>query len=286
MGYRPQIRSPRNVGRGHERTQRKKAKAKRNKHRLSENSVLEETSIPTSREEVVEKTLTRLRSLGNQIFGLFPFSEYFDDWLVNVKDVLIDFEANPSIIADDQFMTERSQIVSNVEQELEERRRKEAAHGGIMKDLSDNRSLIEQIDEQFATNKREIEEKKNSETKRISRDIQNLKGELDRLAKTKAGIFRSMSKKTKIQKEAETTQKLNSARNELQLTVKNLSAEQEKLEEKHKKRKQPIIEKMQNLEKEIDDLEIDSSLETRRTTCEALVNAINALLQRKSFPPH
>jgi chromosome segregation ATPase len=247
--------------------------------------VLEKANIPTSREEVAEKTLVRLHSLGNQIFGLFPFSEYFDDWLVNLRDVLVDFEANPSIIADDQFMTERSQIVSNVERELEERRRKEAAHGGIMKDLLDNRSLIEQIDEQFATNKRDIEDRKNSEIKRISRDIQNLKEELDRLARIKTGIFRSMSKKTKIQKEAETTQKLNTARSELQITVKNFVAEQEKLENEHKKRRQPIIEKMQNLEKEIDNLEIDSSLETRRTACEALVNTINAFLQRKSLPP-
>jgi hypothetical protein len=284
MGYRPQIRSPRNAGRGHERTLRKKAKARRQKHRLSQRNLLKKNHLSAS-EEVVEKTLVRLHSLGNQIFGLFPFNEYFDDWLVNLRHVLFDFEANSVISADDQFITERSQILSNVERELEQRRQQEVAHGWIMKSLSDNRSLLERVDEEYATGKREIEERKNSEIKRISRNVQGLKEELDRIAQMKTGIFRSMSKKTKIQKEAEATQRLNSARSQLQLAVQNLTAEQEKLKDEYEKRKQPIIEQIQNFQKEIDNLEIDCSLEARQAACEALVNAINALLQRKSFPP-
>jgi len=63
----------------------------------------------------VEKTLGRLRSLGNQTLAFSPFSEYFDDWLVNLKDVLIDFESSHSISVDEQFVKERSQILANVE---------------------------------------------------------------------------------------------------------------------------------------------------------------------------
>ena len=74
----------------------------------------EENHVPTS-EEVMEKTLGRLRSLGNQTFAFSPFSEYFDDWLVNLKDVLIDFESSHSISVDEQFVKEHSQILANVE---------------------------------------------------------------------------------------------------------------------------------------------------------------------------
>ena len=279
------MKSPRNAGRGHETPERKKAKARSQKHRFSNRYLLEKDHAPAS-EEVVEKTLGRLRSLGNQIFALSPFTEYFNDWLVNLKDTLSDFESTSAISADDQFVKECSQILSNVERELEERRRKETAHDGAMKSLSDNRSLLKRIDEEYATRTTQIEGRKNSEIKRQSRNLQGLKEELDRLAQMKTGIFRSISKKARAQKEAEVTQTFNSVQTELELAVQNFTAEQEKLRNECEKRKQPVIEQMRNLQKEIDNLEIDASLEARRATCEALVKAINALLQRKTLSPH
>ena len=282
MGYRPQIMSHRNAGRRNEMQQRKKAKARRQKHRSSDKRLLEENHVPTS-EEVMGKTLIRLHGLGNQVFGLFPFNEYFDDWLVNLKDVLSDFESSSAISADAQFIEECSRILSNVERELEERRRKETAHGGAMKSLSDNRSLLEQIDEEYATRKREIEGRKNSEIKRLSRNVQDLKEELDHIAQMKTGIFRSISKEAKAQKEAEATQRLNLAQSDIQLAVQHFTAEQEKLRNEFEKRKQPTIGQIRNLQKEIENLEIDGSLEVRRAACEALVNAVNVLLHRKKF---
>ena len=281
MGYRPQTRSPRNAGRGHQKALHEKAKARGQKHRADGKYLLEENHVPTS-EEVAEKTLGRLRSLGNQTFALSPFSEYFDDWLVNLKDVLIDLESSPTISVDDQFVKERSQILSNVELELEERRRKESAHEGAITGLADNKSLLERIDEEYATKTREIEERKNSETKRLSKNVQGLKEELDRIAQMKAGIFRSVSKKARSQKEVEATQRLNAAQSELELIVQNFAAEQEKLRNEFEKRKKPVIEQIGNLQKEIENIEIDGSLEVRQAACEALVNAVNALLQRKT----
>jgi DNA segregation ATPase FtsK/SpoIIIE-like protein len=285
MGYRSQVRSLRNAGRGHERMQRKKAKAKRQKRRFSQRDLLEEEHVPTSG-EVVEKTLLRLRSLGNQIFGLFPFSEYFDDWLISLKDVLSGLESSSAISVDDQFMEERSQIVSDVERELGEWRQKEVIHDAALKSLSDDKILLERIDEEYATRIREFEGKKNSEIKRLSRNAQSLKEELDRITKMKAGIFRSISKKEKALKEIEANQRLEAAQSELQLAVQNFNVQQEKLQSEHEKRKQLVIEQMQNLRKEIENLEIDGSLEARRAACEALVNAVNGLLQRKSSSLH
>jgi chromosome segregation ATPase len=265
--------------------QRRKAKGRRQRHRFSDRYLLEKNHVPAS-EEVVEKTLGRLRRLGSQIFVLSPFNQYFNDWLVNLRDVLSDFELSSAISGDNQFTKECSQILSNVERELEERRRKEAAHDEAIKSLSDNRSLLERIDEEYATKTGEIEGRKNSEIKRVSRNVQGLKEELDRLAQMKTGIFRSISRKDRATKEAEATQRLNSAQSELELAVQNFTAQQEKLRNEYEKRKQPVIEQIRNLQKEIENLEIDGSLEARRTACEALVNAVNALLQRKTFSLH
>ena len=280
MGYRPRTSSPRNAGRGHQASRYEKKKVQGKKHRPRGKYLLEENPVPTS-EEVAEKTLGRLRNLGNQTFAFSPFSEYFDDWLVNLKGVLIDFELSPSISVDDQFVKERSQILLNVELEFEERRRKEAYLEESIKSLSDSKTILERIEEEYATRAREIEGRKNSEIKRLYSNIDSLRGELDDIARMKAGLFRAISKKAKAQKETETTQRLNTAQRELALAVQDFTAEQERLRDEYEKKKQPVIEQIRDHQKEIEHIETDGSLENRRVACEALVNAVNALLQRK-----
>jgi chromosome segregation ATPase len=243
--------------------------------------LLEENPVPTS-EEVVEKTLGRLRNLGNQTFAFSPFSEYFGDWLVNLKGVLTDFESSPSITVDEQFVGERSQILLNIELALEERRREEAYLEESIKSLLDSKTILERIEEDYATRTGEIERRKNSEIKRLNDNIESLRRELDDITRMKAGIFRSLSKKAKAQKQAEATQRLNAAQSELESTMQNFPSEKEKLQKEHEKKKQPIIEKIQRLQKETENIEKDSSLEARRAACEALANAVNALLQRKT----
>ncbi len=232
-------------------------------------------------EEVADRTLNRLRNLGNQRFALSPFDEYFGHWLTDLRDVLSEFESSPTIKVDDQFVKERSQILSNVELELEETVREQASREEATKSLSNNRILLERIEEEYTTNTRRIERQKNSEIKRLSSNIDGLREELDRIARMRTGIFRAVSKKAKAQKEEEATQRFNSTRSELALTEQNFTAEQEKLRSEYERRKQPVIEQIRDQEKEIEKQEIDWSLEPRRTACEALVNAVNALLQRK-----
>ena len=282
MGYRPQARSPRKAGRGHQNSRHKKAKARRQKRRSSGKYRLEENHVSTS-EEVVKKTLGKLRSLGNQTFALSPFSEYFDDWLASLRDGLIDFESKPTISVDNQFEKERSDILLDIEHKLEEKRCMESAQERTITTLVDNRKLLEQIDEEYATRTREIEKRKNSEIKHLSRNVQDCKEELDRITQMKAGIFRSLSKRDKAQKEAEATQRLNATQSELKTAEQIFTAEQEKLRDEYEERKQHIIERIRDLQNEIEDVETDSSLEVRRAACEALVNAVKALLQRKKF---
>lgn len=276
MGYQPRTKTPRNYGR---RREKAKAKSTRQKRRSSGSYLSEEKRIPTS-EEIVDRTLNKLRNLGNQRFVLPPFHKHFDRWLVNLRDILSEFESSPTISVDDQFVKERSQILSKVELDLEERRHKETSREDAIKSLSDTRILLEQIEEEYTTRTKEIEGRKDSEIKRLSSKVDDLREELDRIARTKMGILRVISKKTRAQKEAEATQKLNSAQGELTLAVQYFIAEQERSRDEYERRKQPLIEQIRDHQKEIENQEIDGSLETRRAICEILVNAVNALLQR------
>jgi chromosome segregation ATPase len=243
--------------------------------------MLEENHVATA-EEIVDRTLKRLRTLGSQKFASSPYSEHFSRWQTDLAYVLSEFESSFTISADDQFVKELSQILSNVELKLEERRREEASLEEAIRSLSDSKNLLERIEAEYATKAREFEGRKNSEIKRLNNKIHALKGELDDIARMKAGLFRAISKKAKAQKETETTQRLNTAQRELELAVQNFTAEQERLRDEYEKNKQPVIEQIRDHQKEIEHMETDGSLENRQVACEALVNAVNALLQRKT----
>lgn len=286
MGYR-QTSPRRNSGQRQEipRHEKDRAKAMGQKHRSSGSYAFEEKHVPTS-EEVAEKTLKRLRILGNQNFALSPYSEHFNRWLMNLKDVLSEFESSPAISMDEDFVKECSQILSSVHLELEERRRKETSGGEIVKDLSDKRMFLGRIEEEHASKTKAIKQRKDSEIKYLSSNIDGLRKELDHIVRMKAGIFRVISKKARTLKEAEATQRLNAAQIELDKTVQNFTAEQERLREEYETKKQSITEQIRRYQKEIENQEIDDSIEARRAACEALVNAVNALLQRKSLNLH
>jgi uncharacterized phage infection (PIP) family protein YhgE len=265
---------------------REKARARaKEKKRRSTDVYVSEQNVPTL-EETVDRTLNMLQKLGNQIFAVSPFSEHFDRWLTDLKVVMSEFESNPNISADDQFAKERSETLANVEAKFEERRREEASGDEAFRKLSDNKLLLQQIEQEYADKKSEIEARKDGETKRLSKNVDGLRQELDRLAGTKTGFFRSMSKKVKAQKEAETNQRLSSAQGELASAVKNFAVEQEKLREEYEKKRQPLLDEMRDEQKEIESQEEDGSLEARRAACEALANSVNALSQRRRLLSH
>lgn len=263
---------------------REKAKAKaREQKRGSSSSFVSQENHVLTLEEVANRTLDTLRNLGNQRFALSPFGEHLDRWLANLRDVISEFESSPSISVDDEFVKERSQILLNVELDLRKRQDKEASNGEAIKSLSENRILLERNEEDYATATKEIEARKDTEIKRLSGIVDDVTEELNHIARMKTGIFRAISKKAKAQKEAETKQRLNAAQSELSLAAQHFTAEQEKLLDEHEKRKKTVIEQIRNLEKENESLEIDDSLEARRAACEALINAVNSLVQRKEL---
>ena len=282
MGYQSRNRSPGGSSRGYKVSRRKKTKVKVQKHQPRGVYAPEENHVRTS-EEVLVGILNRLRSLGNQRFALSPFSGYFDPWLGTVRDAMVEFESIPTMSVDDQFLKERSQIISNVELELEERRREEASLDEISKSLSSNRVLLESLEEKHNVRTKETERQEANEIKRLSTSIEGVKEELNRIAQIKTGIFRRVSEKAKAQKEAEATQRLGSAKKELALAVQHFSAEKERLRKEYDEEKRPLTEQIRDLQKEVEKLEIDGSVEARRVACEALVDAMNAFVERKKL---
>jgi hypothetical protein len=91
-------------------------------------------------------------------------------------------------------MKERSKIVSNINVQLKKVKRNEASSEEAAKKFSKNRSLLGRIEIEYAAKLKEAEERKNRETSKLSRDIDNLREELNHIAQTKIGIFGFLKK--------------------------------------------------------------------------------------------
>jgi hypothetical protein len=282
MSFRPQTGARRNAGRQFSKSEHDK-KVKEKKQRSSGKYLGEENEV--SGKDAVEKTLGSLSRFGNQIFALSPFSQYFDDWLMNLRQMISEFESNPTITVDDQFVSERSQIFLDVEGVLAEKKLQETNLTGEAKELADNNHLLVETDKEYAEKTRELSIKRNSEVQRLSTEIRGLEDEVAGQEEIKIRFYKVNARKKAAEKLVQTRQALKSAKNELEVTLQSFTADQEKLHDFYEKKKQEITERVDALHKELEKLETDTSLEARKATCNALACAINFLFQRTPLSP-
>jgi DNA repair exonuclease SbcCD ATPase subunit len=279
MGYRNQSGPRQGSGQRFQKSSHEKAKPKPQKNRSGIKYAEDESQL--SAEEITEKTLGSLTRLGGQTFALSPFSQYYDDWLVNLRQVISEFESNPSVKVDDAFAKERTQIFSDVEGELAKRRLRDDELETTARQLAENNHLLVETDTTYATQTRENATKRNHEIEQLTENVHDCEQEISKIQQMRTRLF-GFTRKAKRKKLEEANQKLNAAKNELQLTVQNFTVEQEKLHDEYEKKKQATIEIVQKLEKEITDIETDRSAEPRQTAATALATAVKSLLQRQT----
>jgi uncharacterized phage infection (PIP) family protein YhgE len=282
MSFRPQSGSRRSAARQFSKSAHEK-KAKEKKQRLTGIYHKDETVV--SAKEVVEKNLAILGKLGNQIFALSPFSQYYDDWLVNLRQIISEFESNPSITVDEQFVKERTQVLLDIEGILAEKKLQETSLTGEAKELADNNHLLVETDKEYAEKTKALSFKRNADVQRLSTEIRELEDDVAGQEEIKIRFFHVTARRKAAEKLAQTRQTLMSRKNELEVALQSFTAEQEKLHDIYEKRKQEITEKVESLHKELEKLETDTSIEARQGACNTLANAINSLLQRTPASP-
>ncbi|HSV49152.1 MAG TPA: hypothetical protein VLH35_02465 [Candidatus Acidoferrales bacterium] len=276
MSFRPQ-KSPQGSGKLSKTAQEKKTKEK--KQRQAAKHFQEETP-QISPKEVTERTLSSVNRLGNQIFALSPFSQYFDDWLVNLRQVVSEFETNPAINADELFQKERAQIFSDVEAALAENRLAESNLTEEARALEENNHKIADADKEYAEKNREINNKRNAEIQKLTNTIHQLEDDLAAQQQVKLGFFKFKEKKLAAERVDQTAKELKAAKNEFEVKTESFKVEQEKLHDNYELRKQELSATSDQLHKELEKLETDTSTEARQKACNALTQSINAQLSR------
>ena len=245
----------------------------------------EETEIFEN--ELVEKTLDASNKLGSQVFAQSPFSQYFDDWLVNLRQVVSDFEANSQVKVDEQFVKDRSQILLDVESALTEKRHKESNLSEDAKALTDNNQLLAETEKEQAEKRKELNIRKGAEVERITNKIHKLEEEVTGQKARKIRIFNYKSReeynsarKKAAEKLDQTKEDLKSTKNELEVAQQSFNVQQEILDNIYHNKKREIAERSEILNRELEKMETDASIEARRAACNALSNAVNSLIQR------
>ena len=262
------------------------------KRRAGESHQFEEEHVPTS-EEVVERTLNSLRRLGTQKFAVAPFYDHFDRWLLSVRTVVSEFQSSPAVRIDQNFEKECSQILSDVEGALKDRRLKEASREeqirSLSQELSEARSLLTQAERDYTIKMKEISGRREHAAKPVAASLGRLREELDRIVRMRTGFLRGISKRAKAEKAAEATHRLDSTKRELANIERSFSAQEEKLRDEYKRRRKQILEQIAGHQKELASLEadseIDDAVDVRGLACDALVNTIKVLLQRTEPAP-
>jgi chromosome segregation ATPase len=261
----------------------KKAKAKAQKQTSSGIKYAPEEQTQTPK-DIVDKTLVSLSRLGTQIFALSPFSQYYDDWLVNLRQVISEFENNSAVKVDEVFTKEREQIFLDIEGALAEKRLAESDMTGVAKDLADTNHQLADADKEYAEKIRELSNKRNADVQRLSSKIRELEDSVEKQKEIKISVFKPLARRAAQQKLESTIKELNSTKNELEVTLQNFTAEQEKAHDNYEKLKDELTAKSDTLHKELEKLEVDTSMAARQAACNSLANAINGLAQRMPAP--
>ncbi len=246
---------------------------------------LQQETAELTLKEIAEKTVASIERLGNQTFALSPFSHYYDDWLVNLRQVVAEFEANQTVKTDEAFTKEREQAFLDIQAALAEKRLQENNLSEGEKALQDVNHQIGDEDAVYAEKTRNLSNKRNADVQQLTNKIRALEEDVASQQEVKLGFFQFGAKKEAARKLEQTQKELSAARTQMDVVLGNFSMEQDKLHDAYVARKQELASKADAMRKELEKLEIDTSVEVRKEVCARLSNAVNGLVQRLPSTP-
>jgi hypothetical protein len=251
-------------------------------------SVKEKPAEPTlqNNNPIVEKTLTSIERLGNQTFAISPFSQYYEDWLINLRQTVKVFETGSNVKIDKNFTEKCEQTLLDIQTTLTKLRTQESALAENEKNLLKVKQDIKDLEADYTKKKHELNNKHNTNTEQLTAQIKTFENDMETQRKTKISFFQFSAKKAAAQKLEQTKQSLKETRTQLETTSQNFTVEQNNLQDNYTTKKQELSTKSDTLQKETEQLEIDTSRKARKETCTHLNNIINEQIKHQNSKPN
>lgn len=170
--------------------------------------------------QIEAETLEFLELLSHDVFEIAPISRFFDDWMVNLRQVVLSFESNPAVNpVDEEFTKQFNEIFGNIEEELARRLLNEAELEVSTKSLQENKTILGEMDAGYVAQTKDYVVKGKGAIDFLIKNVQRLEQEIAEIEKTKTSYLHPLKKMAKDQKIAELTKKLTDAKKRLAITV-------------------------------------------------------------------
>lgn len=244
-------------------------------------------NVPVNLQEVSARVINALDHLGNQRFGMPPFSEHFRRWMLDVESLLNDFRSSLPDAAN-SFGTSVDQVVSSIRTELDARIKAE-------ENLSNK---ISELLRQLADNERELTDLESEQRTKVheakrtgEKSMEKLRGEIDELDAQRLKLLRQKPKflerffggaKTKVES---SSRSLHSKRKDLMTSEASLRKRIAALRSNYEEKRKPLTEHQAELRERLTELRsttMDDALEVRKLACEQIRRIISTSLTQSA----
>lgn len=279
MSYEPRMRGTRS-----RRTIRKKQTTKENKNEFPQPQYSEHEEIDPKL--LISNVLNAIDHLGNQRFGLPPFTEHFQRWRKDVNRLITEFQTQFPNATDQQFRSAIDAIFTLLNQALTQRENLENAETNeltvLQQQLAKCELFISKLEHEH--NKQTSELRKQFEQK-----SDQLKDQIDALDRQRLSIIRKrvsflqrILRRPEAQLEESNTQ-IQSKQEKLREVETTLEQNLSKQREHDLANQKDLLEERETLRNKIAEFKetrTDDALEIRADICKQLHNAITNAVER------
>jgi hypothetical protein len=280
MSYEPRMRGSR-----FRRPAAKKTSAKEKREERGPSTFYQEPE-QVNPSELSLKITNALEHLGNQRFGLPPFSEHFQRWLKDVKNLTEEFQIRLPQAADQQFHESMEKSLSSVRDTLTKRIEMEntssTALADIHKQLTAAEQEVSKLDHEYKMRTGEVRRKYEKSVNRLRSDIDTLDRQRLKLLRKKTSFLQKIFGKADTELE-EHQGALQTKKNTLEGKKESFKLELAKYRLDYETKRKQLAEQVETLRAKLTEIgggSQDDALEDRRSTCEELRATVTQAVDR------
>ena len=247
-------------------------------------------SVPVNPQQVSSRATNALDHLGNQRFGMPPYSEHFRRWILDIESVLNDFKTSLPNAANESFDNSVTQLLSTIRTELDGRISAEenlsAKVTELQGQLADNERKMAELESDQRIKVHDVKRMSDKSMKKLRGEIDALDAERLKLLRQKPTLFERIfgSAKERVER---SSRSLNSKRTDLESRHESMKQRMSALRASYEEKRKPLAARQAELREELVKLRgtaLDDAVETRRTACDQLRQIVCSAVAELTSP--